>query len=836
MRSTGGPRGPRALEILAVAALFVLVGALCLTRVTDTDLWWHLAAGDLIRHTGEVPRADPFSYTVHGQRWIDIHWLFQVVLSFFYEKGGLRALAVLETVLILGLFGFLYARGRRLAPVPAVVGVLIVAALACQERFLMRPEIVSWLLMALVVLALERALDETRAGRRRIILWLALPLVQALWVNMQGLFMLGPALLSLALLACAGRLARRPVPPREVDRAVDFLAALAILAVACLANPNGSRALRLPFEQFFVQLGGDRLISQTIAEFRPPLSGYLVTPSIAAFVVLAAVTGLAILANLGRVRAFDGLLVLATLYVALAARRNIPIFVVAAVPVLLRSGAAAFKMWRFLWQAGWPLALTWRPLRPARLRPPSRLAPALLAAACLLLTQDVVSNRFFLRVPTERWWGAGPIPHYFPDEAARHVTTARLPGQVFHSLSVGGYLIHAWKGERPVFIDGRNDPYPSGVLEIYLRSTGDPEAFEAAARRYQITAVLWPHQRALEARALLAYLARGEGWVLAHLDPAAAVFLRADVARPELVAGGTLAPAPAGSVGTPAGPAERRREVYEALARRLQEAPFDGPPIREIALGHFFSVTGDPEGAEFFLKRAVDRLPRSAPLLHDYALSLERQGRAGEALAAYRAAVAAEPDFLPAVGALGAMLVDAGETDEAERFLEKAYRGGERGVAVLTGRAHLYERQGKVREVVGSYQEALRTAPRNPALLRDIALFHRRHGEEEAALPYYARATALDPADPLLAREMAGLLEDLGRISAALDVARDGARRALARLEAGTGGEEDRRILRLAARLEMRSGFPERASEWLLTLTRPVPAPERRAGPATPRR
>lgn len=821
MRSTGGARGARALEILAVAALFTLIGALCLTRTTDTDLWWHLATGDLIRSVGEVPRADPFSYTARGHPWIDQHWLFQAALSSLYAAGGLPALDVLKVVLILGLFGFLYARGRRLAQAPAVLGVLIVAALACQERFLMRPEIVSWLLMATVIAALEAALDEDRIGRRRVILWLALPLVQVVWVNVQGLFMLGPALLSLALLACAARLLRRPVPPREVDRAVDLLVALAILVVACLANPNGSRALRLPLEQFFVQLGGESLLSRTIAEFRPPLSGYLVTPSIVAFIVVAVAAGLAILANLGRVRPFDGLLALATLYVALVARRNIPIFVIAAVPVLLRNGAAAFRMWSFLRQAGWPLALTWRPLRPAPLRPPPRLATALLAAVSLLLTQDVVSNRFFLRVPTERWWGIGLIPHYFPDEAASYVAASKLPGQVFHSLWAGGYLIHSWKGQRSVFIDGRNDPYLGGVLETYLRITGDPEAFEAAARRYQITAVLWPHQRALEARALLAYLARGEGWVLARLDPAAAVFVRADVAPPELVGGAPPAGIAAGSTGTAAGPDERRRQVYEDLARRLQEAPFDGPPIREIALGHYFSVTGDPRGAEFFLKRAVDRLPRSATILHDYALALERQGRLDEARAAYEAAAAADPGFLPVAGALGALLADAGEAGRAERLLEKAYLGGERGVVVLAGRAHLYESQGKVREAVASYQEALRAAPRNPALLRDIALFHLRHGEEEAALPYYARAAALDPGDPLLAREMAGLLEDLGRISAALDVARDGARRALGRIRAGTGGEEDRRLLSLAARLETRSGFPERASDWLAPLTPP---------------
>ena len=194
-----------------------------------------------------------------------------------------------------------------------------------------------------------------------------------------------------------------------------------------------------------------------------------------------------------------------------------------------------------------------------------------------------------------------------------------IPGNVFHSLAVGGYLIHAWHGERGVFIDGRNDPYLDDVLPAYLKAIADPSAFEEVVRRYQITTVIWPHQRALEGTALLKYLAHGRGWVLVHLDPAAAVYLRADILSPVRLAEG------------PFPPNRDRRETYEALARGLDRRPFHGPPIREIALGEFFAVSGDPAGSEVFYRRALDRLPRSAPVLYGYALAFERQGRVKEA-------------------------------------------------------------------------------------------------------------------------------------------------------------------------------------------------------------
>jgi tetratricopeptide (TPR) repeat protein len=805
--------------------LFLPILALCTTRATDTDLYWHLASGDLIRRTGEIPRSEPFSFTVIGHRWIDIHWLFQVVLSLAYEIGGVHALDVLRAVVILGVFAFLVRRCRRAAGPSTVVAVLLLVTMACQERFLMRPEIVSWAFMLAVLAALERALDaDSRPARLRILL-LFLPLLQIVWVNVQGLFILGPAFIALALAAAlvefarARNAARRgasglPVAWSDPDRIVDLLLALAISAVACLVNPYGAAALRVPFAQFFNHLGGQSLLSRTIAEFQPPLSGYMVTPAIVAFVALACLILLALLADFGRARAFELLVTVATLVLALRARRNIPIFALAAAPVLARHGKALLNpiadwMARAAARAG--IAIN-------RARGAAAIAgPALLAAVALWTTFDVATNRFFLRRPTERWFGSGEIPDYFPEESARFVAAGGIPGNVFHSLWAGGYLIHAWRGERGVFIDGRNDPYLDDVLPAYLKAIADPSAFEEAVRRYQITTVVWPHHRAIEGRRLLSYLARGRGWVLVHLDPAAAVYMRADVLAPPRLAEG------------PFPPGRDRRETYEILAHGLDRRTFDGPPIREIALGEFFSVSGDAVGAEFFFRRALDRLPRSAPVLYGYAVALERQGRMKEACLAYAQAVAVESSHLPSRAALGACLLEQGRMEEANRDLDAAYEGGERSARLLDARARLLEQKGDMAGAVAAYREALRFSPRDTGVLRSLALFYVRHDEPSSALPFYTSASGIDPDDPVVAREMAALLDRLGRTSAAIDVTRDASRRAMERLESGgaggwtTGGparEEDRRLLVMAADLETRAGDRAKASLYLEALAK----------------
>src|SRR5437879_11950191 len=103
------------------------------------------------------------------------------------------------------------------------------------------------------------------------------------------------------------------------------------------------------------------------------------------------------------------------------------------------------------------------------------------------------------------------------------------------------------------------------------------------------------------------------------------------------------------------------------------------------------------------------------------------------------------------------------------------------------------------------------------------------HGSESSALPFYTTAAESDPDDPVIAGEMAALLEKLGRVSAALDIARDAARRAMERISggatggwiaAGTGRNDDRRLLLLAAGLEARAGERSRAAGYLSALSR----------------
>src|SRR4051794_29141537 len=86
------PPGSVFLDVVLIATFLALVFLLGAFPLKDTDFWWHLRTGDLIRQGGQVPRTDLYTFTVPEHRWTDLHWGFQVALSWGFAHGGVVAL------------------------------------------------------------------------------------------------------------------------------------------------------------------------------------------------------------------------------------------------------------------------------------------------------------------------------------------------------------------------------------------------------------------------------------------------------------------------------------------------------------------------------------------------------------------------------------------------------------------------------------------------------------------------------------------------------------------------------------------------------------------------
>src|SRR5512141_237347 len=90
---------------MVIGALLLLALLLGCFPLADFDIWWHLRSGQLVLHNHAVPRVDVFTYTNAGRPWIDIYWLYQIIVTLLYRLGGASALVMLKALAGVALVG-----------------------------------------------------------------------------------------------------------------------------------------------------------------------------------------------------------------------------------------------------------------------------------------------------------------------------------------------------------------------------------------------------------------------------------------------------------------------------------------------------------------------------------------------------------------------------------------------------------------------------------------------------------------------------------------------------------------------------------------------------------
>ena len=499
---------------------FLVAGSFAYFPLMDTDIWWHLAAGRLIVNEGRFLFADPFAADTLGKAWTDVHWLFQVLVYIVHRAGGVAALVVAKVVLVglgvgLGVRS-LCARTERAGWLPAafvVVGFLFPA----RHLLLDRPTILTLVLLTATVQVVSFV---RRTNRLRVGLWL-FPL-QILWANVQGLYLLGPAVVACFVLgdvlvaALRSRLPDGSVESPPMRRTMVALACSAPLLVAAAAlTPYGWHGLALPFKLLGrIDSVSGQVFSREVSENLAPWLLERSSPGpLAGFKWLAALTFLSFLPVLWRSLRLGDLCVTVLFFgLALTANRNVLLFVWVAGPVTARNLIAA---------------ATFLPPTSESIRRWLRRSAA--AIACLGLVALV-----FVR--TQEAHGEPSIgelaPFRIPEQAVNRMLASNVPlGSVFCSDRYGGYV--AWRlfpHARPT-MDGRLVLRTAEQYAEHLALGEHPEAFEAYRQRYGIEAVLLPTAYPDRFLPLVVWLTRQPTWRLLYTDGTETLFVHDEGGR-----------------------------------------------------------------------------------------------------------------------------------------------------------------------------------------------------------------------------------------------------------------------------------------------------------------
>lgn len=470
---------PQLWGIVAVE-LAALVGLL--TRLHSVDLAYQIRAGEAILRQRALPAVDSLTFTVGGRPWLDQQWGAQVILALTHRAGGWAGQSILRAGLVTALSLFAFLACREAGAGSRASALLTVAALMAMRAGLgLRPQ-----LFGLVLLALTLWIIASR-GRRPSLL-VAIPLLVAVWANLHGSFVLGPAVLVLTWLG-----ARRAGEPGA--RRLLWIAAAS--AAASMVNPFGPRIW-----SYLAQVGTNPRVHSFVEEWQPPTihdagaAFFASGLAVAAFLIIrrprAAWTSVATLA------AFFAL--------GLTANRAVLWWAIVA-PVLI---AAELRRDGGRRPRG---AERGGPTRPA-----GRASLVNGAVALALGVVVAISLPGVLRPAGDRRW----LPQDAPAAATRAVLAGVEPdARLFVSQPWASWFEFAAPTHR-VFVDSRIELFPPEIWRDYDAVIGARSGWSRIIDDWRVDAVA-----VRDGEPLLGALARDPGWRVLLRDASGAVFVRA---------------------------------------------------------------------------------------------------------------------------------------------------------------------------------------------------------------------------------------------------------------------------------------------------------------------
>jgi hypothetical protein len=473
-----------------IILLFFGLFLLTLRPVADPDFWWHLRTGQLIVQTHSIPHADPFSFTNYGKPWITHEWLSELLICGLYQLGSFSLLIFFFSLAITGAFLLAYLRSPKESK-PYVAGfALLLGSIATAPTWGVRPQMISFFNTSLFLYLLD-----CYQSKRKLKYIIPIPLIMLVWVNLHGGYFLGLASIAIYIVGSLIDLWRVQNQITEKTNLPDLkniftlCACLGVSILATLINPNGLHILLYPFQTL-----NSQAMQQFIQEwFSPDFHQWEWQPLIW---FLLAVIGTGMLGK----KSISPTKVLLTLffgYAALHSMRHVPLFVIAAIPVLAEQINLLVKI---------------QPLDKA----PSRLIKWIVPILFFLIV--IFTGIRYMHLVNGQ---AKSETSTFPKAAVDWILLNQPQGNLFNSYGWGGYIIWRLYPQYPVYIDGRADVYGDEFILSYVNVYRSQPGWEQVLDTQDVRLVLVE-----PVSGLASALQQSSLWGIAYEDQASIVFTR----------------------------------------------------------------------------------------------------------------------------------------------------------------------------------------------------------------------------------------------------------------------------------------------------------------------
>ncbi|MBA7524334.1 Photosystem I assembly protein Ycf3 [subsurface metagenome] len=659
------------LRYLSVSLLFGVLLVLLIHKIYNFDIWWHLKAGQHIIRNQHIPGYDIFSYTASNRLWTDLHWLFQIIAYGIWRPLGAWGLIMMKIVVVVSAFALLFKVGyRKEWHIVSMVSIFL-AILVTSERFMVRPEILTLLFTSIYLLMLHQYKYE---GLKFI--WL-LPVLQILWTNTQGLFIIGPVLIFAYVvgeyIANKIPLLRRWRCESTVEgKRFHTLLTIALLTVlACFINPYGFRGAVFPLV-LFTRIGtSTNVYAQTIIEFRKTLSIHPVPFSIYFYKILVVGSLISFILNVKRTDLSRLLVYIGFLYLSLLARRNIALFALVAAPAMVCNVNSFLDSQKGVI------------VQKSKLIKNSQAIVCLFMSLLMLwLITGVSSGRFYrtTRIPKE--FGFGISGMFYPAGGCDFVLENPISGNIFNDMAIGGYLIWRLYPQKKIFIDGRLEVYSKDFYASYLSFFQNYDFWKRTMDDYQVNCIILGHV-VPGTQSLIQMLSQDNRWKIAYFDLTSIVFLKNTEENQEVIQKGI----------------ELSQSYKPGYAREWRQ------------LAELFRMLGWTQKAITYYKKAAELDPRDIASRNNLGTFYLDQGMNKEALKILKVTAGLKPRLAEVYNNLGIAYFNLGDFNNAIRIYRKAMRLSRGMHQIHLNLGSAYEETGELDKAEKEYRKALALNP-----------------------------------------------------------------------------------------------------------------------------
>lgn len=420
------------LALLSAGLLFA-----CYKLPFDPDLFWHIRAGKDIARIG-VPFVDWYSHTFPTFFWINHEYAQDVFMGWIHGAFGFAGISIVYTLIttVTLSVGVWFSMNRRLPWTWSLVSGIAIA-LACRGFLGARPQMFTYALLLVLIGLIRRALKDTK----RQTLWFSLiPLTFAVWANLHASFVAGFIVLLIVITTESTKTLFNKIwqlGPVASTKTIGRLVTAFIASVfATFLNPYGYNIWLEPYRTLSDNDLHHNIVEWFGAEAYTP-SGWILFGLMIVFAAL-------IVVRQKRMNLTDGALAIAFFGSATLAVRNIPLFLLIAIPL-------GFEMLR--------------ELRPKGAETAFRLWPTLVAVALFVAAgASMFPYHTFGRLNEDETVFADDR---YPVGAAQYLVEHEEFSQShpYNEYGWGGYLLYKVPWFK-TFIDGRMPSWEQGGVRV----------------------------------------------------------------------------------------------------------------------------------------------------------------------------------------------------------------------------------------------------------------------------------------------------------------------------------------------------------------------------------